>query len=720
MFSFTGISVTELCDAWSLMLAAGQDPGFLAGLLSQVWLWVKVAIGIGLVIFVHELGHFLAAKFFGVKCEKFYVGFDVPIQLGPIKLPRTLGKFQYGETEYGIGILPLGGYVKMLGQDDDPRNAEKEAERIKVDGDDEATEPQFDPRSYPAKPVWQRMIIISAGVIVNVITGILFAAMAYGFGVPYTPAVVGGVTPGGAAWTAGVRPGGEVIAVADLRSEDQLHFNEMKLEIMEQSFDDPDQAVGVQIRYGDDVNEYKLVPQPYPDDPDMRMIGISNASSAQLMPGQSVYPGSVAADVIDDDLAGATVVAIDGQAVDSESVAPATLIDQLLLRHADQDVKLTLQPVGDDSPRDVVLAPQPMRGVGVSFRPGPITAVRKDSPAEKAGIKVGDVITAVDGNENVDAYDLVLRSSLDSVIQTPITLTVVRGQGAAEETLEFELQADSDAAGLAPISPAASDIASGSLGIAFRPRPFVASADQTDADEQLKPGDELKEVRVQWAGGKVPESVQQQLSDEALLRLTEGWEFGSPSSLNSFVTLVQWLPEGTRFQAFAKTAQDSRVIETELVVGPTDLFWHERGLVFQPTAGVQRADGIASAFQLGMREGGRRLKDVFGFLGLLVQGKVKAKYVGGPIRIVQMAGAQAEQGISKQLLFLTMLSMNLAILNFLPIPALDGGHMMFLTAELIRGKRVDEQLEMKLTLAGVLAILALMIFVFANDIIQSS
>src|SRR5437773_10816489 len=89
---------------------------------------LKVAVGLGTVIFVHELGHFLVAKACGVKCEKFYVGFDVPIW----KLPRALFKIRWGETEYGIGIIPLGGYVKMLGQHDDPREAEAEAERIKV------------------------------------------------------------------------------------------------------------------------------------------------------------------------------------------------------------------------------------------------------------------------------------------------------------------------------------------------------------------------------------------------------------------------------------------------------------------------------------------------------------------------------------------------------------------------------------------------------------
>ena len=75
----------------------------------------EVAVGLGMVIFVHELGHFAVAKWCGVKCEKFYLGFDI--------YGLKLAKFQWGETEYGIGILPLGGYVKMLGQDDNPAHA---------------------------------------------------------------------------------------------------------------------------------------------------------------------------------------------------------------------------------------------------------------------------------------------------------------------------------------------------------------------------------------------------------------------------------------------------------------------------------------------------------------------------------------------------------------------------------------------------------------------
>jgi regulator of sigma E protease len=80
--------------------------------VDYLWGITQGILGLGFVIFVHELGHFAVAKMCGVKCEKFYLGFDI----GGYKL----AKFQRGETEYGIGILPLGGYVKMLGQDDNP------------------------------------------------------------------------------------------------------------------------------------------------------------------------------------------------------------------------------------------------------------------------------------------------------------------------------------------------------------------------------------------------------------------------------------------------------------------------------------------------------------------------------------------------------------------------------------------------------------------------
>ena len=92
-------------------------------------MWIaalEVALGLGFVIFVHELGHFTVAKMCGVKVEKFFIGFDI----GGLKL----FSFRWGETLYGIGILPLGGYVKMLGQEDNPAQLRKEMERATASG----------------------------------------------------------------------------------------------------------------------------------------------------------------------------------------------------------------------------------------------------------------------------------------------------------------------------------------------------------------------------------------------------------------------------------------------------------------------------------------------------------------------------------------------------------------------------------------------------------
>ena len=110
-------------------------------------------------IFIHELGHFLLAKWNGVKVEKFSIGFGT-----------TIFGFRRGETEYVIAAIPLGGFVKMLGE-----------------GPDDETSKSTDPRAYPNKSVGARMAIISAGVIMNVFLGLACFVYAYGHGMEETP-----------------------------------------------------------------------------------------------------------------------------------------------------------------------------------------------------------------------------------------------------------------------------------------------------------------------------------------------------------------------------------------------------------------------------------------------------------------------------------------------------------------------------------------------------
>ncbi|MEM1114892.1 MAG: RIP metalloprotease RseP [Bacteroidota bacterium] len=153
-------------------------------------LWVAVALGI--LVFVHELGHFLAARLFGMRVDAFSLGF-----------PPNIIKKQVGDTEYRLGAVPLGGYVKIAGMVD---------ESMDVDGLE--SEPQ--PDEYRSKPVWQRVVVISAGVVFNIIlAAVIYSALAFGYGQSYTPAenVRLTIVPGSVAAEMGLETGDRVVGV---------------------------------------------------------------------------------------------------------------------------------------------------------------------------------------------------------------------------------------------------------------------------------------------------------------------------------------------------------------------------------------------------------------------------------------------------------------------------------------------------------------------------
>ena len=99
-----------------------------------------------------------------------------------------------------------------------------------------------------------------------------------------------------------------------------------------------------------------------------------------------------------------------------------------------------------------------------------------------------------------------------------------------------------------------------------------------------------------------------------------------------------------------------------------------------------------------------------------IGGQIPVTMLSGPVGIVQQAGYEAQQGLGRFLLFLTLLSANLAVVNFLPIPVLDGGHMVFLIYEGLRGKPASERVIVGFTYAGMLFLLTLMSFVLLLDI----
>ena len=128
---------------------------------------------------------------------------------------------------------------------------------------------------------------------------------------------------------------------------------------------------------------------------------------------------------------------------------------------------------------------------------------------------------------------------------------------------------------------------------------------------------------------------------------------------------------------------------------------------------------MTEAVAAGWHRTGAWTLEIFTFLERLVTGRGSAKDLGGPIVIGQLSGAAARQGLSAFLNFMAIISVNLAVLNLLPIPVLDGGHLLFLFAEALRGGRpVSVQSRLRLTQIGLILVLGLMVLAFANDIMR--
>jgi len=150
---------------------------------------VSVIILLGVLIFVHELGHFSVAKFFGVGVLKFSLGFG----------PRLISK-KIGETEYVLSAIPLGGYVKMLGESENGEDLPQEDKK----------------RSFQEQTALRKIAIVAAGPLTNFLFAIIAFAVVYAAGVPVSTSRIGDVQKDGAAFEAGMRSGDDIIAINDM------------------------------------------------------------------------------------------------------------------------------------------------------------------------------------------------------------------------------------------------------------------------------------------------------------------------------------------------------------------------------------------------------------------------------------------------------------------------------------------------------------------------
>ncbi len=155
----------------------------------------QLLLGLSILVILHELGHFLAARAFGIKVEKFYLFFDA--------WGFKLISFKIGETEYGVGWLPLGGYVKIAGMIDESMDTEQMALPAQ-------------PWEFRSKPAWQRLIVMLGGIIVNILVGIfIFWMLTFKYGETYTPngKLTNGIHPGIIGKEIGLKDGDKILAI---------------------------------------------------------------------------------------------------------------------------------------------------------------------------------------------------------------------------------------------------------------------------------------------------------------------------------------------------------------------------------------------------------------------------------------------------------------------------------------------------------------------------
>jgi regulator of sigma E protease len=417
-----------------------------------------------------------------------------------------------------------------------------------------------------------------------------------------------------------------------------------------------------------------------------------------------------------------------------------------LQRLAGQEMTILVRHEGapDNAAPEAIRVPPAFHArYGLRMRMGPVLAVRAASPAAREGVQPrrsnqepGDILTGIEVTES-DGSVLRFVSVLSPQTPPKVTEKVLdpirlpyelnqwaarRGQGPKTVKLKFDRQKGhrereevtaqltwddqwrfEQSAPSSPNSPQAID----GLGLAYAVMTAV---------EDVEPGSPAAAAGIQK--GDVIKAVQfYKLQDGKPEPIRHEWDDLEPIQWANTDYLVREVVDSRRIGL--RVARGDKETFDAVLDGVEDPSWPaaDRGLAFEPDTRLQKADNLGAALLMGVRHTGVTITRICQNLMAMIDGRISfPKNASGPFMIANAAYEIAGESLQLFVLFLGMISVNLAVINFLPIPVLDGGHMVFLIYEKLRGRPAPETVRIFATFAGLAMIGSLMLFVIYLDV----